>query len=493
MNLTPKTTPGPKEVARLLLTHAPRWAVPALLVAVVAIVYAAVRRPTWEASQAMILRNEATGNDDAPGKFHAVEEMKTFQETILELIKSRGVLGAALGEVGPPTNYTKDKSSWPTPRDVAGLRRHVTITPPKGAEFGKTEVFYLKVKDHDRRRAIALNVVICDVLQTRLQELRDIKAKSMIDELTKTVDLAKADLDDATTRLTATEKHLGSDLAELRALDDYSSGDTALQRTMSEIRGELRQIRAARQTDAELLVLLADAGDDPGRLLATPTRLLESQPALRRLKDGLLDAQLHTATLQGRMLSDHPLVCAAKEAEKEIGRHLHNELPIAVRGVEAELRMNRDREALLKAQLAKADERLGRLAALRADYSNDVAETANRTDLVKQAEQNLAEARAEHASAKAASLISRIDTPDAGADPIGPSRATIALVGIVGGLLAGFGVLLLSVPPGVPAAAPRANAAATGDADVTAASPARPNRRLTLKEALQKITCDSAA
>ena len=68
-------------------------------------------------------------------------------------------------------------------------------------------------------------------------------------------------------------------------------------------------------------------------------------------------------------------------------------------------------------------------------YNNQVAETTNRTRLLERAEQNLAEARAAQAGAKAASLLSCIDVPDAGIRPVGPSRAMIVLCGIAGGLL----------------------------------------------------------
>ena len=205
----------------------------------------------------------------------------------------------------------------------------------------------------------------------------------------------------------------------------------------------------------QLLTVLTDAQSDPGRFVATPNPLLQSHPSLQRLKDGLVDAQLRTAGLMGTMAAEHPRVRAARESEEEIGRHLHDELALARRGVEIELQVIAGRRAVLEEQLAKTDGRLHTLAAVRADYANQVAETKNRSGLLERAEQNLSEARAARASAAAASLISRIDTPDAGIRPVGPSRTAIALGGVLGGLLAGFGVLFLSVP--VAAATPSTN------------------------------------
>ena len=271
-----------------------------------------------------------------------------------------------------------------------------------------------------------LNEAIYDRLQTRFQQLRNEKARSMVDELNKTASLAKADLAESTGRLAAVETGIGGDLAELRSMQDVGGSDSALRRSVEEIRNQLREARTTAKSDAELLAVLKAAQDDPGRLVAAPNRLLESQPALKRLKDGLLDAQLATAKLLGTRSADHPLVQAARQTEEEIGRHLHDELALAIRGMEVESRLNADRQKLLEEQFAAANERLNRLAEIRASYETQTAENRNRTALAERAEQNLAEARAALAGAKVASLISRIDAPDAGAKPIGPGRTLIA-------------------------------------------------------------------
>lgn len=488
---------SPREVARILIVHAGRWLIPTVVLGALAVGYALMRPATWEASQALIIRNAATNNEIGPGKFGHVDEMKTVQETILEVVKSRSVLAAALQQVGPPADGQTDRAAWPTPLDVAALRGNVALTPPKGAEFGKTEVFYLETKDHDRPRATALNRAICDQLLARFQHLRDAKAQSMIHELLKTVHLAKLDLDRSTTRLTAIETEVGSDLAELRALDDAGAGESVIQRTISEIRNELRQIVAAGKAHRQLLSLLEEAREDPGRLMAMPNGLLESQPALRRLKDGLVDAQLKTAALQGMMSDEHPLVQAAQGSEEQIGRHLHNELEIAIRGIQVDLQMNGEREQMLRDQLAESTGRLDRLARLRATYANQVAETRNRAALVQQAEGELADARATHAGAKATSLISRIDAPNAGMYPVGPGRGMIAMIGLAGGLLTGFGVLFLTVPsaqPAFPATRPTEYPALPIRTARKVIEPAlKPGDGLSFKQALQKIVYGNPA
>ena len=132
---------------------------------------------------------------------------------------------------------------------------------------------------------------------------------------------------------------------------------------------------------------------------------------------------------------------------------------------------------------------------MRAGYTNQVAEAKSRATLLERAEQNLAEARAARASAKAASLISRIDSPDAGIKPVGPDRIVIALCGVLGGVLAGFAVVFLTVPASTDA--PTVVPAIGCRRPPVCRLPARPQRRarlpgysnghLSLKGALRKL------
>jgi hypothetical protein len=324
------------------------------------------------------------------------------------------------------------------------------LSPPKGAEFGKTEVFYLQVQNTDRDRAVGLASALCDQLKRRFEDLRDAKAHSLVEELGKTVTLSQNDLQSATVKLAQMDANAGSDLGELRTLLDAPAGDSPLRHSITEMQTELRGACVAVESNQSLLKLLEAAKADPHALAAAPARLLESQPSLKRLKDGLVDAQLRTSALLGSMSETHPLVVTAKAAEAAINEQLHDELDAATRGVEVELKLATSRTAALQSQIADARKRLDQLAATRAEYANIVAEVHMRTDTLKSAETQLAEARASQAAAHTASLLSRIDTPDTGATPIGPSRSTIAAGGAVGGLIVGLGLLFLTVPPPVP-------------------------------------------
>lgn len=437
----------PLEVLHVLRANPRRWIVPAVAFGLIAAVYAVLRPATWDASQALMVRDEAMGASSRPGKFLQLDDMKTVQETILELARNRSVLAAALADVGPDAKNMNVRP-WPNDAAVVALQSRVKLTPPKGAEFGKTEVFYLNVEAENPTRAVALTAAICKELQARSQELRDLKAQSLISELVKTAELAKAGLATTTEKLTKIESRVGTDLGELRLLNDTNGGESPLRHSVSEMEHELRDAHQAIEANEELLAVLTASKNDTGSLTAAPNRLLESQPVLRRLKDGLVDAQLRTAALAGNMTSDHPLVAAAKISESEIAAHVREEIDGAIRGVQVELRLSQNRAAALESQLADARQRLTGLAEMRAEYGNLVNERNQRSDIVKAAEQELAEARASQAAARTASLITAIDAPVAGDSPVGPGKATIVFGGMVGGLFVGLGIVFLTVETG---------------------------------------------
>ncbi len=423
-----------------------RWIVPTVMITAAATALALLKPSEWDASQALTIRNEAANNDDGPGKFGHSDERRTAQETVLELAKSRAVLAAALEGVGPPAKPRKSTTPWPGDKEVDDFRKNVTLAPPKGAELGRTEVFYLTVRDRDRQRAVELVAAVRDQLEDRYQQWRDATARSMSTELRRAVEMARTNLNQATARVTKTEAEVGEDLADLRMLHESITGETSIQRTATELRTELRQVQNARYSTEELIGLLEEAQEDPRRLVATPNRLIESQPGLRQLKEGLIDAQLRTATLLGQMSEIHPMVIAARESEHEVRRNIHAELAEVISGQNLELRLHAKQEKSLAARLANLDLRLERLAGIRAAYGSNLAEMANRTELLRHAEDELSQAEVSQIGADAASLIGRIDVPTAGTKPAGPGRKLIVMVGAVGGLLAGLGLLVLTAP-----------------------------------------------
>jgi uncharacterized protein involved in exopolysaccharide biosynthesis len=233
---------------------------------------------------------------------------------------------------------------------VEDLRDAVSLTAPAGVEFGKTEISYLTVRDRDRQRAVALASAVAKQLELALRRLRDSKAQSMVDELSKTVAVADSGLTEATGRLAAIERQLGADLSDLRNMELSATGDSDLRRRLNSIEDELRAVSAQRQADEVLRGLLLTAKNDPTHLLATPNRLMLSQPALLKLKEGLVAAELKVSMLLGQMSEQHPQVMAAREEEREIAQRLHEEVSVALRGLDADLKVADERRRWLQGE-----------------------------------------------------------------------------------------------------------------------------------------------
>ncbi|MDP6553671.1 MAG: hypothetical protein QGG71_03330 [Pirellulaceae bacterium] len=423
------------------------WVLPTLVMTIGAAGYAIVRPEAWSCSQALVVREEASGNDQRLGRFDSVDSMKAFQETILEVARSRDVIAASLKKVAPPANHSSP-GEWPTVDDIEAMQKHVTVSAPKGAEFGRTEVIYIGVIGHGRQDALDRNAALCDQVQKELSNLRNTKAGSVIVELEESLRLATHELNDATERLETMEREVGNDLGELRSLNESGAGSSNLRAALNEVKTELRQATSAMEANQQLHDLLVRAQDDANELLATPSRLLESQPSLRRLKEGLVDAQLRTAKLRGKMRNGHPLVVSAERSEDEVRQNLHAEIASSLRGLEGDGGVVKQRLDALTEQHADLQARLNRVAGLRVRYSNLVDDVRQRNEIIQQAQRDLADMRASRNAALSTSLLTRFNAPVVGDVPDGPATVIVIAAGLAGGLATGVGLVFLLVPPG---------------------------------------------
>jgi uncharacterized protein involved in exopolysaccharide biosynthesis len=445
------TAPNPFQQTVMSLLKAFRtcvwlWVIPTVAMTAAATVYALTKSTTWQASQAFVVRDEARGMS-RQGRFDSTESMRAFQETTIEVAKSSAVVSAALKQLGPPKSLL-GKTRFPTDDDIQKLQESISVAAPKGSELGSTEVLYLSVKGETPEDAIARTNAVFDQLERHLGTLRNARAGSVTNELSETLKLATADLQESTDALTAMEREVGRDLAELRVLNQSSSGDGNLRTALNQVKSEIRQRESEAEAHQELKEVLVVAKQNPDELLAMPSSMLAAQPALKRLKDGLVDAQLRTSSLMGKMSSRHPLVQAAFQGEQAVRQSLRSELATALSSCDADFQVVQRQIRLLTSQQDDLQQRLDRLAGLRAKYAVLVNDVEQRSNIVQRAKQDLATARATQSSSQATSLITRFEDPQVGDSPVGPGRTTIIGVGLMGGLITGAGLVFLVAPIG---------------------------------------------
>src|SRR5690606_13979339 len=145
----------------------------------------------------------------------------------------------------------------PTLQDVADFREAMTMTPPGGAEFGKTEVFYLAFADKTSVRAAKVLDSLCRELEVRSNEVRDARARSMVEELQQGVANAEQQLRPHLARLAAFESQVGSQLGDLRSLENPQGGSNHTAQNLLAIEAELRSNASQRKQGEKLLDVLA--------------------------------------------------------------------------------------------------------------------------------------------------------------------------------------------------------------------------------------------
>ena len=434
---------------RILKKHARLIVVSTLLCTFMALFFSLIKQDVWTATQGLLVRDEALGDMQRVGRFESTDAMQTAQETILELSRFPSVVRPALTQVGPGKS-AKHRSDFPTDDDFEGLQKNISVSAPGGAQFGRTEMIYLTVKAEDSARAVKLTNAVVDHLEKQLQLLRRERYVSIISELERTVKLAHNELERATKEIERIEAAVGTDLVSLRDLTDNQSGEGSLVREFSDLKREIRVAKATVASQENLRRVLIKAYKNPRSIVATPNDLLTTQPSIKRLKDGLIDAQLRTSQLLGIMTPQHPNIKAAKLTEKQIQRQLYNELRIAIRGLDADLEVSRAKVANIADLLSSSEDSLLDVGKLRARYSNLRAEVENKTNFLDQAVLDLAKARGNQRASTEVSLLTRIDKPIPSIRPVGPGKKTIVLGGMFGGLAIAGGLIFLIEPIGAP-------------------------------------------
>ena len=458
------------QIRENLVKHRWLWIAPTLACTVLAILYAGSRSTKWKAVQVVSLRNDSSeSGQHGQGDFATPESLKLHQETVVQSGRNHTVVEAALKELGPENG--EPDPSYPSAEVVEATTSKITLAPPKGSEFGKANEIYITTEGKTPARAVELNSALAKQLSRRLQELRAAKAGSLRTEYEQAVAIAQADVDAATKKLEAMENLVGRDIGELRTLNEGATGNSNLREGSNQIKQELRAANSKYEELVQLAALLTGARQEPNRLVEAPSRLFEIHPGLKKMKEGLVDAQIKTANLLGRMTTNHPDVLAARMAETQVKQELTVELDNIIGSLNADMTVLKNQTATLQTQLDDVEQRMNRLAGLRAPYSNLVSDVKRCNDKLAEEHKKLALARSSEASAFKTSLLITRDDPNAGTSPVGPSAKIVVLGGAVGGLLLGLGLVFVTVPIGQMWGRRRSDYAGTGRRAVDRTAP----------------------
>ena len=361
------------------------------------------------------------------------------------MTQSPEVVEAALRQIGPPEDH--DGPLWPTPKVIDEIASdYVNLLAPKGSEFGNTEVVYLQVKAKSQIRATEFCRAMFDNLTEQLRTVRRVRADSVIAELSHTRDLAKQNLNEASSRLHEIEVAFGTDLGELRNLNDTISGDGTNRRALEETTRELQTAELELEKLESFCEVLVAGSQDPQQLLISGSDLLASQPSLQRLKEGLIDAQLTSSRLAGVFTDENPKLRAAVATEREIQMRMQEETVAVIKAMQPMLRLERERVQRLATREEQLRTRLAHLATARTEYAEIDAEVEHRTALLADAERALGDAIASRSAALSTNLIAELGPPQVTDTPVGPSGLAITCGSTMAGIIFGLGTFFLIAP-----------------------------------------------
>lgn len=436
-----------KHVRNILVLFAPVWIGATCLFGLIGVVTAILSEDKWAAHQPLILRDEATGAVDRLGRFASQTDLKTAQETILDITQNPEVVAAALREIGPPDDAEPEAETWPSQKIIEQVSKEsVNVIAPQGSEFGDTELIYLKVTEESPQRAVAFCKAMLDSLSAHLRTVRRLRADGVVVELTYARDLARQKLNAAIAKMQEIEISIGEDLGELRNLNDTISGSGANRRTSEEISRELQTAELELERLQALHRLLVMGADDPSKLLVSGDDLLKSQPTLLRLKEGLIEAQLQSSHYASLLTAQHPRRRAAMQAEVEIAERMLQETRAAIRAMQPSLELAQGRVDRLRKRKTELDQKMARLASVRSSYSKLNSEVDALTTQLAQAEAALSEAQAGRSAALATNLLSELGPPQVGDSPEGVSGTMLTLGSTCAGLIFGLGAVFLVAP-----------------------------------------------
>lgn len=448
------SNPALRSLLRGILVWSPLWILTTFLFGGLGVGYAFfLKTDTFVASQALLVRDEANGAVMRLGRFQSQAEMKAAQETILEMAKSHQVVREALLAVGkPPTlinwfGMSDFEGEYPS-KDLIEetAKQAILIHAPKGVEFGVTEVIYMDVKASTTEHAVQLNRAICNALEARLQQLRKLRADGVIEELVFARDSARVALTQCTQDLNEIERRAGSDLSDLRGMTDAIGSGATSKVELEQIKSEIRQIETARQSLLSDREMLEKASKDPSSFVVAPASFLNAHPGLKRLREGLVDAQIAEANIRGKFTEEHPAAIASRSAQESIMERFHEELKASFASIDSDIALHDRRLERLADQKKGIEFRLSNLANDRAHYANLISEVKSRTAILESAEKELAEAQAARDSSLATSLLTRLDAPIVSDKPIGPGKTTLSGMCAIAGLIFGLGIVFAITP-----------------------------------------------
>lgn len=434
-------------MVQTLLRHPIQTSLIAGIIVFVAIAAYAILKPSeWEASQPLVVRAEAMEGSNLPGRFDSDQQRRQLLDTLVAVLQSRQVLEAALREVGPVGAICN--GPFPRVADIERLQRSVRVVPPSDTDFGTTDLIYLKVRDSRPERAIRLAKSLVKQADRQLRQILVTKAQATLDELTQAEKNAMDGMKTLTQQVQAIETQLGLDGLTLRSYEEKLD-ETSLRAAIDDLDDQIAELESRIPTQNELIRLLRETTVSPETLSSIPSTLLENYPTLSHFQEALREAEIKLIELRGQYADEHPSVLAAQLALSDLINRIREEIPAVIQTIENEQRLSLTQKQFLEQKRQEEESKMESILAVLPQYRELMARLRSQSEAVRTAQQRLVVARAAVAAAESAQLMTPVEPPRTGNQPVGPGKMTIIAGGMVSAIFFAFCVFLW-INPAVP-------------------------------------------
>ncbi len=428
-----------------LRRYSPVWVTPMILGLAIAGAYNKIfASKTFTARQSLILRDDLMGDAFKPSRFGSQEQLKSAQETVLEIARKPQVIRAVLEQLGPMGSG--GHGDYPSLETIEGVQGNVMLSAPNGAEFGKTEAVVLTVKTADPERSRKFVALLLDQIDSKLNEVRLLRLDSMRSELSQASVNAKKSLETSSQRLQALEKSFGAEITTIRGLNDPQSG-SGFDLKLNQIRLEQRQAAAQLASAKEQRELLLTAKRNGGKELVTSNELLQLQPALQGVMTNLSAAMAQLAIDEGRYTSLHPELQRSRRAVQQQKRQLFNSLGTTIKGLDSQIQTLSALERRLGKSVVELETKLRTLTEQRVPYATLEEEVKKKAEVYNEVQGRLAQVQSYATSTDEVAMLTRIDKPQVSSRPDQIGASTAGMLGGAVGLVCGLGLVILLSPP----------------------------------------------
>jgi len=411
----------------------------ALVILLAAVALAVLLPPVYQSSAKFFVNITEQLDPLQRERFYSIkEQMVRMIQNQKELIFSNNVLRKTAETIYP------DAQGPELEQHIEQIKSNIQVSPPKGESFEGSNVFYLTFEGRQPDEVHAIAETLTEVYVATYAELSKSKASYSYSFFKEQVEQLDRELKEAANRLRNYEVRHSSNLLELLNLESGKTnievGPRALLSDSISRRHELsRQLDSLRTT--------IDALEEQAEKNRVPVILPEMEGAGRTLsayRIKVAQLQLQINEMSTRYTNAYqPLKELREELDLTIGL-LREEFISLIKARRIEAQSLQTELDEVEATIATLEENIAMTAQERATYESLKQEYALAEDAYSRTVEQLEQARMAASLNQDKQNLTLVEEPQLPSAPVKPNRVLLCIMGLVGGVLAGIALALIT-------------------------------------------------